>query len=69
MIISTRMRLSALISKAPIPVGIATISAAIITLHAIPASNRSPVKILGSAKGRTMVSRILGSGAPRVLAT
>ena len=68
MIISIRIRLSARMSKAPIPVGIATISAATMTRHAIPAWSLKPVKIWGAAKGRTTDWRISNSVAPRVLA-
>ncbi|MBA7582801.1 hypothetical protein ES708_24738 [subsurface metagenome] len=66
---SMRIRLSAFIIKAPMPVGIATISAAIITRQAIPASSRNPVKMLGRARGITTVVRILISEAPSVRAT
>ena len=61
MMMSMRIRLSAFMSKPPIPVGIATISAAIITRHAIPDSNLSPVNILGIARGKTTVVKILVS--------
>ena len=68
MIISTRSRLSGRTNSAPIPVGIATISAAITTRHAMPASSLSPVKISGTASGRMTVVRIFRSDAPSVLA-
>ena len=67
-IMSIRIRLSAFIIKAPIPVGIATISAAIITRQAIPDSNLRPVNIFGRAKGITTVVIISISEPPKVLA-
>src|SRR5680860_1752340 len=62
-IMSIRIRLSAFIIKAPIPVGMATISAAIITRQAIPDSNFNPVKILGKARGTTTVCLLYTSDA------
>jgi len=66
--ISTLTRLSACIIKAPIPMGIATISAAIRTLQDIPASSFKPVKILGSARGMMTLKSIVIFDAPNVSA-
>jgi len=68
MMISTRTRLSACMSRAPMPVGMATISAAMRTRHDIPASSLRPVKILGSASGMMTLKSILIFEAPRVSA-
>ena len=65
---STRIKLSAFISRTPIPVGIATISAAIITRQAMPASSLRPVNMLGNARGKTTRQRIWLSDPPRTLA-
>ena len=67
-IVSTRSKLSDLIKRAPIPVGTATISAAMMTRQAIPASNLRPVKMSGMANGNTTVDRIRRSDDPSVLA-
>ena len=63
---STLNRLSDLIIRAPMPVGIATISAAIITRHAIPASSRSPVIMFCNDRGNKIVVRICVLDAPSV---
>ena len=55
---SIRIKLSALIIKAPIPVGMATISAAIITRHAIPDVNLNPVNMLGRARGTLVEEKV-----------
>lgn len=65
MIMSNLTRLSARIIRAPIPVGMATISAAITVRQAIPASSLRPVKIFGSESGRIILNRILLLEAPR----
>ena len=64
MIISILIRLSAFIINAPIPFGIAIISAAIITRQDIPASSLIPVNILPSARGNTIFKRIVNFDPP-----
>lgn len=54
--------------SAPIPEGIATISAAIITRQTISDSNFNPVKILGKARGATTVLKVFKLEAPNILA-
>ncbi len=50
------------------PVGIAIISAAIITRQAIPASNLNPVNMVGNTNGRITVVRTVLGDAPNVSA-
>jgi len=67
--ISTLIRVSALIKSEPMPVDMANISAAITVRQTIPASRRRPVNILGKAIGIITCQRINHEEALRVRAT